>query len=183
MAELASTITHILVITRRADAARINPLHKSRCFCPGHRATGRQAREQESIAWEHGMALHGMSMDASPAAVWFLEGPPGARSLRRRVRARERCLTASWRTTYERTTVVHNHYWIMLGFHSSRDIMTVEPRGWCSGETFYLGLALHRPASWEAGLVRCGLISTTRTGVESLPREPRSYEAPAQQGC
>ena len=85
-------------------------------------------------------------------------GSPGARSLRERQRARRK-------------------------IQSSRDIMTVVPRGWCSGETFYLGLALHRPASWEAGLVRCGLISTTRAGVESLPREPRSYEAPAQQGC
>ena len=33
--------------------------------------------------------------------------------------------------------------------------MTVEPRGWCSGETFYLGLAVTpyraaRLASWEA---------------------------------
>lgn len=72
----------------------------------------------------------------------------------------------------------------MLGFHSSRDIMTVEPRGWCSGETFHLGLAQHRPASWEAGLVRCGLISTTRTGVKSPPREslPRMRRQ-AGQGC
>lgn len=128
------------------------------------------------------MALHGMSMDASPAAVWSLEGPPGARSLRRRVRARERCLTTSWRTTYVRTN--HSDYWIMLGFHSSRDIMTVEPRGWCSGETFHLGLALRRPASWEDGLVRCGLTSTTRTGVKSPPREslPRMRRQ-AGQGC
>jgi hypothetical protein len=35
MAELASTITPILVIARRPDAARINPLHKSRCFALG----------------------------------------------------------------------------------------------------------------------------------------------------
>ena len=178
MAELASTITHILVIARRADAVRINPLHKSRCFCPGHRATGRQAREQESIAWEHGMALHGMSMDASPAArvVLLLLFLLLVLGLCVDACVQERGLTGVRRKD-------HSNCWIMLGFHSSRDIMTVEPRGWCSGETFYLGLALHRPASWEAGLVRCGLISTTRAGVESLPREPRFYEAPAQQGC
>ena len=74
---------------------------------------------------------------------------------------------------------------MMLGFDSSRDIMPVEPRGWCSGETFYLGLALHRPASWEAGLVWCGLISTTRTtGVKSAPRESLArMRRRAGQGC
>ena len=153
MAELASTITHILVIARRADAARINPLHKSRCFCPGHRATGRQAREQESIAWEHGMALHGMSMDASPAAaVWSFSSSSSERNYGCLLALDVRMMDGSW---------------MMLGFHSSRDIMTVEPRGWCSGETFHLGLALHRPASWEAGLVWCGLISTTVLALAS----------------
>lgn len=100
------------------------------------------------------MALHGMSMDGGSRVH-----PPGdlvfaSCSRRHGASVRERF---DWRTTYR---IIH---WMMLGFDSSRDIMTDVPRGWCSGETFYLGLALHRPASWEAGLVWCGLISTTAT--------------------
>lgn len=104
-------------------------------------------------------------------------GPPSdARSLLCETEKR-RLLTGN--ACYVRTD------WMMLGFDSSRDIMPVEPRGWCSGETFYLGLALHRPASWEAGLVWCGLISTTRTtGVKSPPRESLArMRRRAGQGC
>lgn len=93
------------------------------------------------------MALHGMSMDGGSPVL-----PPGDSVF---ASCSRRC-DASVRERFDWCTTYPIIDWMMLGFDSSRDIVTVVPRGWCSGETFYLGLAVHRPAclvgSW-AGVV------------------------------